>query len=859
MRLQPPRPSISQCGSFRVRAMARSPCRVTSTPGPPDTEAAILLLVQLLVARSFDSNSGSHGPSADTVCWVPAPQQQRRRRGNRSRRPSANVRWRRQGLGSNHPGRLSNLGSLLRADETETSRKRVAELPAVPATAANRIPNSINHTKGAPMPDSELHLETRHPFAAELAGRKIIAIADVSAAGGRSDQVAVRARDTIERNDECVKVVSLGQDLTLTVSVAVPTAPPQSTAVAARIRLRGWSDIRYVAFGYNVDGTFVHIKLTNLPQGQWLPMSLDRTGLAFKIQNQWHPPALDRISEARIFVRTGTPCPGATVEIEHVAVWTEDVSEGRSARTVRNDRLLELLGSYYDSKYPEMERITAALDEGTEFPILPDRTVPWPSTASTPVGVMENATYRYIWHSLQVFAAYALQGVRGSTTSRVEAALREALAWIERSYRVADPDLTFAWYDHGTAERLLSLVAIRQAADAMIDRRTASVLDEVIDNHARLLQSEAFYAANQKTRFHNHSIFQDVALIAAAASSSSPAAGHWQSVALNRIDEQFHELIIHEREFAVFAENSSGYHDGIALLVQLAGEFEEVATGSSRHLATAASMRRFSELVRSHYGRVAAFGDTYRMPNPVGDSFSTPRALPSGLTLLERSGYAVIRGTDDDDSFQVTIIGSSKSPTHKHADHLSVSLIFAGVEWLVDPSFYSHSYAADIPAYLRGPWAHNMVVLEDAECSIEAGLTILAAHAEGGACAVRGSTAAFSGATVTRTLSAKTDALDISVADSVTGNAGRAYVNLHFGDGVEVEVNECEVVLSHRASPRSVVLRLPSTPELFYGWNGDPQRSSVVATAFETRIDSVTARIALPPGGARWSLVANAA
>ncbi|MFP3449976.1 hypothetical protein SB765_34160, partial [Pseudomonas sp. SIMBA_067] len=75
----------------------------------------------------------------------------------------------------------------------------------------------------------------------------------------------------------------------------------------------------------------------------------------------------------------------------------------------------------------------------------------------------------------------------------------------ERSYFNADEDRKFAWYDHGTAERLLAFLLIWDiGVRQQFEHRFMVRLRSAIFKHAQLLASEMFYASHQASRYHNH-------------------------------------------------------------------------------------------------------------------------------------------------------------------------------------------------------------------------------------------------------------------------------------------------------------------------------------------------------------------
>jgi hypothetical protein len=89
--------------------------------------------------------------------------------------------------------------------------------------------------------------------------------------------------------------------------------------------------------------------------------------------------------------------------------------------------------------------------------------------------------------------------------------------------------------------------------------------------------SELFYASHQPTRYHNHAWFQDIALMATAlAMKDFPCVEHWLETSISRLTDQLEQLIVRDKGYAVFVENSIGYHRGVQRLVEFAGELERL-------------------------------------------------------------------------------------------------------------------------------------------------------------------------------------------------------------------------------------------------------------------------------------------
>ena len=127
------------------------------------------------------------------------------------------------------------------------------------------------------------------------------------------------------------------------------------------------------------------------------------------------------------------------------------------------------------------------------------------------------------------------------------------------SWLVPDEDLRFAWYDHGTAERQLSMVMLYHelSNSKEIDEKYLQKLKKIILLQGRLLESEIFYARNQVNRYHNHAMFQDVALIVTALSFTKVSCTkRWLKTGVSRLEDQISKLIIRDDRYSVFVENS---------------------------------------------------------------------------------------------------------------------------------------------------------------------------------------------------------------------------------------------------------------------------------------------------------------
>jgi hypothetical protein len=468
------------------------------------------------------------------------------------------------------------------------------------------------------------------------------------------------------------------------------------------------------------------------------------------------------------------------------------------------------------------------------------------------VGPGDNATLRYSWHALN-FAARLAEHQGSDDVAQRQAAMEMALGWVYSNVMKAADDPKYAWYDHGSAERLLSLLIIlaKTRRDPVRSIRGEKTLAWQALEHARLLASPEFYAANQNSVFHNHAWFQDIALLVASTCFDSVEAMTWRDIALARLRAQFERLIIFEGDIAVFSENSIAYHHGITAMVELVAEIETDHGSTGAH-AIVEPLRRWGELLRYPDGRSPSQGDSYRTPpSPPTTLHEVGRLM--GSYLFPKAGYALVHGRHKSTNYSLFLYNSGANATHKHHDNASFTLGQAGVEWLVDPSFYSHDYTAALPAYLRGRWAHNALIIGGAEYSIAPGLTEL--HGTTGHnFAFTAVHRAYGSVEVHREIRGNINNLDLSLEDWFVGELAPhqdAEICFHLGEGVDLDRTERadQILLRHGSTAAKLQLTLPSSDWYTVKGLGQDERStSLISHGFQQAVDSVTVHVRVSRG-----------
>lgn len=589
----------------------------------------------------------------------------------------------------------------------------------------------------------------------------------------------------------------------------------EGNGISACYQLNGWQEINYLAIGYSDGNVFRHVKITNSRQGRWEDLSFSIDDLIYGFQTRWVlSEPCQQIQDLRLYVK-GTPgAAGAQVGCKWGAAWRESPysvedfvfshqREEGNAPPAKREVINAIVRYIKDCNLSLEKHAREFLDTG-RLPLNGDKFLDWSFEQPLPDGLEEVGTYRYLWHSMHPARTLIVYGKENSVLGAIFAARDYMSAWLDRSYFSPDPDIKFTWYDHGTAERLLTFLLMHEVGrEYSFDSRFMSRLRSAILKHGNLLESEAFYAAHQPTRYHNHAWFQDMALIAAGQIMADyPCADRWLNKGVARLTDQLENLLVRDRGYAIFVENSIGYHHGIQHLAKFAGNLTSASGRESVIPQVAQELSRWSDFMRYPDNRSPTHGDTFRLPNateePVrrGQPYSDPLCL-----VLDKAGYAVVKGNQEHLPFMLCMFATSICKTHKHEDNLSITLFFDGVEWLIDPSFFSHEYSNSEPAFLKSAAAHNAICIDGVEYDISPGLAFVSGACAEGCYSIEGRHCSYKETEISRSVNGRLDALDISVIDKVTSLKKRtAKLVFSLGEGVFATAQGSSICLRHQAS-----------------------------------------------------------
>ena len=648
--------------------------------------------------------------------------------------------------------------------------------------------------------------------------------------------------------------------------------PLLSNGLSVRIRLSGWGSIRYVSCGYSCDGLFRHIKVPNPAQASWFDITIGHGDIGFGLQNNWEHPGSALIGDIRIDVRGEPLANGARIEVQSLLCWEEESAVTPQPATCTRPPLLpprtamppgwrEAMHDYLGKVFRHADDQARAFMTSGLCPLMSGARLPWPPDTALPTDLADVNTHVFSWHALHPASILLLHARNAGREAAVYAARDVVSQWLERSYYAPDPDSKYAWYDHGVADRMLALLLIwAEGLERDFDQRFMTRVGEAIVRHAQLLESELFYASHQRVRYHNHAWFQDVALLATAtAFPDYPSATRWRDRACERLADQMEMLIVRDGGFAVSIENSIGYQQGVQQLGEFAGALTRLAGMTSVVAEVARELSAFFDFLRYPDGSRPAQGDSSRSPtrSPTPTSASSPIVQPA-FAALPKAGYGVVKGEHDGIPFMLCLFATSLSKTHKHEDDLSFTLFFDGIEWLIDPSFYSHEYQRPLPAYLRSAVAHNSICLPGVAYSIEPGSARLQGICEDDAFRFEGFHTCYADTTVTRTVEGTMKGLEMQFTDSVRGGCGshEASLMLQCGENVVVARDGTRLILSHPRSRFQLELSLPSERiEIAVGEESETRIRGISGLGFMQKVAISTIECHVPTGQpVRWTM-----
>ncbi|WP_343317666.1 heparinase II/III family protein [Arthrobacter sp. TMP15] len=315
------------------------------------------------------------------------------------------------------------------------------------------------------------------------------------------------------------------------------------------------------------------------------------------------------------------------------------------------------------------------------------------------------------------------ESIRTDTSGGLAGAAADIiLEWYSR-YPSRPAVNTMAYHDETTAQRLINLLNVREAALPYLTDKKILLLQGIIDDTATLLESEDFHSTG-----NNHGMFQDLALI------NYSILGTWRdnrcrnslfNLGESRIKAYFLDCFTSE---GVHRENTPTYH--LMICHQLKSHRDLLELISHPDV----------EILTSTLNRASIFATHSVMPSgkfpPVSDTtqkslawyaqnlFDDPEfeyaatrgrrgSVPSDRVLvLPSSGYAIYRSSWTEKGATFAYFHAAyNADYHKHSDDLSFLLTSQGVDLLTEAGPHGYNYKDPHTLFAYGQYAHNNVVV----------------------------------------------------------------------------------------------------------------------------------------------------
>lgn len=643
-----------------------------------------------------------------------------------------------------------------------------------------------------------------------------------------------------------------------------------------RLKVSGWEKINYVAIGFLDGEVFRHVKLPKIRQGIDHDFSVGFQDIAWYLSNEYQYLDPLVINNVLIYIKGQTGLD-SVCEISKVWVWREDeLSESiwGGENIVVESKVLNGLPQYLVENYINSEQRAEEFLINSLCPLAAGTVLPWAINEAFPKGLDTDPSWQFSWHSLQPAGVLLLHSKQKDCLTSLMAARDFVTQWIITSYDRLDTN-RYVWYEHGVAQRTLVLLFLYALGERnQFDQRALKKLRFLIYRHAQLLSSEFFYAYNQPYRYHNHAWFQDVALLfVSLAFPSWPGSESWKKLALERLEDQLETLIVKEAKYSVLTENAIAYHTGIAKMVSKLDQLSKDMGLISVFEPVKDGMLGFVNLVLYPDGKtVFAQGDTPRDANPT--TYTNKKVIrdsesPEGeFTFLKETGYFIAKSKSKAaTSYQFSLFATNLNATHKHQDDLSFVFWLDGIEWLIDPSYYSYNVNDDLAVWLRTPEAHNMLSIpcEDYRITPFSGRSELTMQKTAERHVVlTGSNRSYEDYLIQRKMEIFEDQHglpNIRVKDFFTqlnskgNNVAEGVLSFHIGDGVKIHRHtdgmDVHFYLSHPLSNKKLILKL-------IGLSDDQQikiEPSWSGTSFLGKVKTQRIEVALPVDTElEWSL-----
>ena len=406
------------------------------------------------------------------------------------------------------------------------------------------------------------------------------------------------------------------------------------------------------------------------------------------------------------------------------------------------------------------------------------------------------------------------------------------------------------WHDETTALRLINLTSYFFHVKKFHKDIELNKIYSCIEEHAKLLASDDFYAGN-----NNHGMFQSFSLLINAYSlPSNKEREDRKEKAKNRLIGYFNQIISKE---GVHKEHTPVYH---YLIVSNLKRYGQVFCKIDKH---------FGEYLLTIYEKTKSYSIHCLKPNgyfpQIGDNQNeSPRDIGfknlysgdeyqyaitggksgsvSGLensVVFEDSGYAVFRNSWNlgERATYILFTAAYHTDYHKHSDDLSFMLYSDG-DIIIDSGPNGYDYKEPETQYAYSSYAHNTLLVDG--CGLprvdhKYGKTKIVDYSIESMCSeVTGVNMRFDGVSHQRQLKYFNEPNQLKIIDRIESDETHEYELLyHFALDIKPEIREKDVYL-YRNSELVAIIEFDTKAEFELCLNfGEQDQSSVHGYYFD--------------------------
>ena len=609
--------------------------------------------------------------------------------------------------------------------------------------------------------------------------------------------------------------------------------------IAIRFRITGWEENYNYTFGYLSNGKLYKIKGKHIIDNHWYSLICSKNDLVFKLDNNNTENTIDTIEDIR-FVICGDFNKEAFLDVSNIYIWNElnkleDFLCLNNHTILDEENLVDKLVNYISNSNLDAHKQYHSFMKKGSMPISKIN-LNWQVMQQFPDKFFNVGTFSWSWLCLHPVQICSLKAYKDNDIGALCAAREFAAHWLDHFFNM-EKSFSMEWHEHAVAERTISLLFLYLLGKKYsFDWRFMSRIKIAIILHSRLLCSEAFYVRHQLTRFHNHGMFQDMALIlAGTVFAELPSAEYWRHTAIKRLKEMLNAIFPQEDNVRISYENSFGYHcAGYELFAKLS-KFLIFLEDKKYFTLEANKIKTWTDLLSYSTKQFPAFGDTFR--DGSGERFIHKNRPEKIFIIKRKSGYAILRGYHDNSFYTVIFIASNITTTHKHCDNLSFTLYFDGIEWFIDPSFYNHEYSKGLSKYLRSPEAHNIIYIDDMHYSLSPGLVKIEGELNNNIFKLYGEHVCYHNYKIQRTISGNINNLLLNFSDNITPTTTKSKMRLHCGEKIKAQIKSNGIYLTHPESQYTLIIKCSQQCTILHG----KQNGGIAGTLFcsYSQIDTI--------------------